>query len=106
MYLWTNRFHVEAFEGFENLIQDPRKIASEVMGESFDMFSPLFQTVGKEKPECYGERCEFCFLQQYCHSYLDNRFLEKRDFISNGIIVNEKTIDEIHKSGAKYLILR
>jgi hypothetical protein len=30
MYMWTNRFPVEAFEGYEDLIQDPRKIKSEV----------------------------------------------------------------------------
>jgi hypothetical protein len=29
--MWTNRFPAEAFEGFEDLIQDPRKIKSEVL---------------------------------------------------------------------------
>jgi hypothetical protein len=33
MYMWTNRFYAEAFEGYEDLIQDPRKIKSETMGE-------------------------------------------------------------------------
>jgi hypothetical protein len=31
MNIWTNRFPVEAFEGYEDLIQDPRKIKSEIM---------------------------------------------------------------------------
>ena len=31
IYMWTNRFPVEAFEGFEDLIQDPRKIKSEII---------------------------------------------------------------------------
>jgi len=53
MYMWTNRFHVEAFEWFEDLIQDPRKIKSEVMGESFEMFSPFIESKGKQKPECF-----------------------------------------------------
>lgn len=26
VHMWTNRFPAEAFEGFEDLIQDPRKI--------------------------------------------------------------------------------
>jgi hypothetical protein len=29
--MWTNRFPPEAFEGYEDLIQDPEKIKSEVM---------------------------------------------------------------------------
>lgn len=71
MYMWTNRFHVEAFEGFEDLIQDPRKIKSEVMGESLEMFEPFIKSKGQQKPECFGERCEYCFLNQYCHSYIE-----------------------------------
>ena len=71
MYMWTNRFHVEAFEWFEDLIQDPRKIKSEVMGESLEMFAPFIQSRWKQKPECFWERCEYCFLNQYCHSYID-----------------------------------
>ncbi len=71
MYMWTNRFHVEAFEWFEDLIQDPRKIKSEVMGESVDMFEPFILSKGSKKPECFWERCTYCFLQQYCHSYID-----------------------------------
>jgi len=38
MYMWTNRFPAEAFEGYEDLIQDPRKIKSEVMGEGLHIF--------------------------------------------------------------------
>ena len=77
MYMWTNRFHVEAFEGFEDLIQDPRKIKSEVMWESREMFEPFIKTLGQKTPECFWERCEYCFLNQYCHNYLKHLHDEK-----------------------------
>ncbi len=72
MYMWTNRFPAEAFEWYEDLIQDPRKIKSEVMGEWIWMFSKFIETKWKQKPECFGEACNVCFINQYCHSFLDN----------------------------------
>ena len=68
--MWTNRFPSEAFEWYEDLIQDPRKIKSEVMGESEEMFHPFIQTRGKKKPECFGAACDHCFLNQYCHGFI------------------------------------
>ncbi len=72
MYMWTNRFHSEAFEWFEDLIQDPRKIKSEVMWESREMFEPFIKSKWKIKPECFWERCKYCFINQYCHGYLES----------------------------------
>jgi len=72
MYMWTNRFPAESFEWYEDLIQDPRKIKSEVMWESREMFEPFIESKWKIKPECYWEACDVCFLKQYCHWFLDN----------------------------------
>ena len=72
MYMWTNRFPAEAFEGYEDLIQDPRKIKSEVMGEAYGMFEPFIKSDGKIKPQCYGDACSVCFQNQYCHDFLKN----------------------------------
>ena len=68
--MWTNRFPAEAFEGYEDLIQDPRKIKSEVMGEAYSMFEPFVKSDGKLKPQCYGEACSVCFQNQYCHDFI------------------------------------
>lgn len=73
MYMWTNRFPAEAFEGYEDLIQDPRKIKSETMGESKSMFEPFIRSGWEKKPDCYGAACDVCFLQQYCHGFLNNQ---------------------------------
>jgi len=73
MYMWTNRFPAEAFEWwYEDLIQDPRKIKSEVMWEWIGMFSRFIESKWKIKPECFGEACDYCFINQYCHWFLNN----------------------------------
>jgi len=72
MYMWTNRFSAQAFEWYEDLIQDPRKIKSEVMWEWIWMFFKFIESKGKIKPECFGEACEYCFINQYCHDFLKN----------------------------------
>ena len=80
--MWTNRFPVEAFEWYEDLIQDPRKIKSETMGiEWYDMFDSLVKTNWKVKPSCYGTACDVCFLNQFCHDYIKypERKLENRN---------------------------
>jgi hypothetical protein len=73
MYMWTNRFPIEAFEGYEDLVQDPRKIKSEVMGEALARFTQYIETNGERKPDCYGERCDVCFLKQYCHDFIKHQ---------------------------------
>jgi len=73
MYMWTNRFPTEAFEWFEDLIQDPRKIKSEVMGEWYHMFEPFIKSYWKIKPQCYWDACDVCFQKQYCHDFIDNQ---------------------------------
>jgi MoaA/NifB/PqqE/SkfB family radical SAM enzyme len=72
MYMWTNRFPAEAFEWYEDLIQDPRKIKWEVMWEGIGMFSKFIKSKWENKPECFWEACEVCFINQYCHWFLEN----------------------------------
>jgi MoaA/NifB/PqqE/SkfB family radical SAM enzyme len=73
MYMWTNRFPAEAFEWYEDLIQDPRKIKSEVMWEWRHHFEPFIISGGKEKQECYPDACDVCFLNQYCNDFIKNQ---------------------------------
>lgn len=77
MYMWTNRFPAEAFEWYEDLIQDPRKIKSEVMWESMHAFSPFISSKWEQKPECFWKACEYCFQKQYCYDFIKNNNLIK-----------------------------
>lgn len=88
MYMWTNRFPAEAFEWYEDLIQDPRKIKSEFMGESYDIFEPFIKSEWKIKPECFWEACEYCFQKQYCHDFINNISKEKIQKQQNYFIIS------------------
>lgn len=95
MYMWTNRFPAEAFEWYEDLIQDPRKIKSEVMGEWRYHFEPFITSWWDILQECYLKACDFCFQKQYCSDFIKNKnidkiknkqkyyFLKWEEFISN-----------------------
>jgi len=77
MYMWTNRFPAEAFEWYEDLVQDPRKIKSEVMWEGRHHFEPFIVSWWKEKQECYPHACDVCFLKQYCNDFIENQEKKK-----------------------------
>jgi MoaA/NifB/PqqE/SkfB family radical SAM enzyme len=64
VYIWTNRLPPEYLEGYESLIQDPHKLHSEVQGglHNFEGFLKL-----GVPPDCYGERCDHCFMKGLCH---------------------------------------
>lgn len=82
MYMWTNRFPAEAFEWFEDLIQDPRKIKSEVMWEWIENFESFILTNWEEKQQCYKDNaCSVCFIKQYCYDYIKNQVVNKIDNI-------------------------
>ena len=104
MYMWTNRFPVEAFEWYEDLIQDPRKIKSETMWEWVWHFEK-FVLDGK-KLDCFWERCEVCFIKQYCDLAIKSHKKDKTDKYKNSLIINDKNIDEINNFTWDYLILR
>lgn len=63
VYLWTNRFPVSYLEGYEHLIQEPHKLHSEVNGGRHN-FDGYLKT--GTPPDCYGERCNHCFLNGLC----------------------------------------
>ncbi len=63
VYLWTNRLPVMYLEGFERLIQDPHKLLSEFDGGRHNFEGWLRKGM---KPDCHGERCDYCFLDGPC----------------------------------------
>ncbi len=77
MYMWTNRFPAEAFEWYEDLIQDPRKIKSEVMWEWRHHFEPFILSWWKKLQKCYGDTCNYCFQKQYCNDFIKNQNKDK-----------------------------
>jgi len=97
MYMWTNRFHSEAFEWYEDLIQDPRKIKSEVMGESYEIFEPFIKSQWKIKPWCYWEACDVCFQNQYCHDYISDINKNKIDVKNFEIISWEEFPSQVYE---------
>lgn len=63
VFVWTNRFPAKYLEGYEELIQNPKKIFDEVKGGR-KMFEEFWRT-GK-KPYCRPQRCSYCFLEKFC----------------------------------------
>ena len=63
LHIWTNRFPPKYLEGFEDLIQHPVKLYDEIGGRR-DMFDEFLNN-GK-KVDCRGERCSYCFLENFC----------------------------------------
>jgi MoaA/NifB/PqqE/SkfB family radical SAM enzyme len=88
MYMWTNRFPAEAFEWYEDLIQDPRKIKSEVMWEAYDSFSRFIKNNWTKKTSCFWEACDVCFQKQYCHDFLDKINNKKLNYNSEYRVIN------------------
>jgi molybdenum cofactor biosynthesis enzyme MoaA len=77
VFIWTNRLPPQALEGFEELIQAPHKLHSEVQGglHNFEGFMKLGVA-----PDCHGERCDFCFLKGLCH----DEMFAYRDRLTSG----------------------
>lgn len=89
MYMWTNRFPAEAFEGwYEDLIQDPRKIKSEVMWEAYTMFEKFIKSEWIIKPECFWDACDFCFQKQYCHDFINNQNNKSLGILEEDFIIS------------------
>lgn len=87
MYMWTNRFPAEAFEGYEDLIQDPRKMKSEVMGEWYKMFEKFIKSDGKIKPNCFWDACDVCFQRDYCHNFINEISHAKLSITKDDLII-------------------
>lgn len=79
VYLWTNRLPVPYLEDFERLIQDPHKLFYEFDGGRHNFEGYLKRGL---KPDCHGERCDYCFLDGACRSTMFpyREHLEARDF--------------------------
>lgn len=88
MYMWTNRFPSEAFEWYEDLIQDPRKIKSEVMWEWRHHFEQFILSKWEEKQECYPNACDVCFLNQYCNDFIKNQNTKVIETNNNHFVLN------------------
>lgn len=70
IFVWTNRFPAKYLEGYEELIQNPKKILDEVKGGQ-KMFEDFWKK-GK-KPYCHPQRCSYCFLEKFCTDLLQFR---------------------------------
>lgn len=79
IYLWTNRLPVPYLEDFERLIQDPHKLQYEFDGGRHNFEGFLKRGL---KPDCYGERCDYCFLDGACRGTMFpyRQHLLERDF--------------------------
>jgi len=67
IHIWTNRLPAQYLEGYENLIQDPHKLLDEVKGRK-KQFDDFFKK--NKKIFCRGERCQYCFLQNFCQDLI------------------------------------
>lgn len=75
--IWTNRFPVHYLEGVEDLIQDPHKFYDEVRGR-FWQYDQYFKE--ERMLFCEGPRCNYCFLNRYCHR-LFQAFEDHKGFV-------------------------
>ncbi|GEM_PF-2340527 len=67
LHIWANRFPPYALEGFEHLMQHPNKFYEEIKARK-EIFRQ-FLIKGK-KMYCHGERCRYCFLENFCHDLI------------------------------------
>ncbi|MCK4539535.1 radical SAM protein [Candidatus Parcubacteria bacterium] len=106
IYIWTNRLPASYLENFENLIQDPYKLHSEIKGQKEMMDQYVFN--GKMM-DCFGERCKDCYMNNFCESLIKwkNRIdsgelkeiffdLGKIDFDFFSQIINKFKLKRIH----------
>lgn len=74
VHIWTNRLPAQYLERYEELIQDPVKIHDEVNGR-VELFNDFFI---KNKPlYCFGKKCQYCFLQNFCQDLIKVKNGEK-----------------------------
>lgn len=64
IHIWFNRFPPPYLEGYEHLIQDPYKMNDEVRGryEEYELWITRDMPISCREPE----RCDRCYLQNYC----------------------------------------
>lgn len=97
VYMWTNRFPAEVFEWYEDLIQDPRKIKSEVMWEAYYFFDRFIKSNWEKKVTCFWEACNYCFQKKYCHDFLENINTQKISINEDYLVIEwENSPKEIY----------
>jgi MoaA/NifB/PqqE/SkfB family radical SAM enzyme len=94
-HVWANRFPPSALEDFEHLMQHPFKIYEEIKSRRkiFDQFL----NNGK-KMYCRGKRCQFCFLESFCSSFIE---LKKEKMLA---INNTSFCSKIKSTKQKYIL--
>jgi MoaA/NifB/PqqE/SkfB family radical SAM enzyme len=102
VFMWTNRMPARYLEGAEDLIQDPHKIYDEVFGER-EIFRELLEK-GK-MPLCRGEKCKYCFIEDYCARILavyqalkDQKITEKKTIKKQTLLFSVKNIKKIESN--------
>jgi hypothetical protein len=99
VFIWTNRLPPQHLEGYEDLIQDPHKLHSEIQGglHNFEGFMKMGVA-----PDCHGERCDHCFLKSLCHDHM----FEYRDRLGAGSFERVRIeLDEAPASAAASAVL-
>lgn len=70
IHIWTNRLPAAYLEGYEELIQHPKKLEDEVRGMEHEL-KRFIQT--GQKMGCAGERCQYCFMNAFCRDIIELR---------------------------------
>lgn len=92
LHIWTNRFPLEHLEGYERMIQPPAKLLDEINGNR-RMFSNFI--LKDIEMECYGERCQFCFIKGMCHSLRELKTRKTIKSYPQAPCLNEKIREEV-----------
>jgi len=103
VYLWTNRLPVNYLENYEHLIQDPHKLHYEINGGRHN-----FEGLARfgVPPDCYGERCDHCFLHGICRDTLMpyQRWLKEGEFerlrLRSGEEPSERAVQQVSEQKA------
>jgi len=95
MVIWTNRLPPQVLEWYEDLIQDPNKIESEILWEGRDQFEDFFN--GWISPDCYKKRCNSCFLKDFCENIINRKKSTGLSIEDSFVLSWKKDIEDIHK---------
>lgn len=98
LFVWSNRFPAHYLEGYERLIQDPKKIYDEVNGRRTELFDPYVSDRGGLI--CLGDRCRYCFIRDFCVSLMSTKALIEAGTYDAVRISGEDRLELYRKYGA------
>lgn len=101
LHIWTNRFPAKYLEGFEDLIQHPVKLYDEIGGRR-DMFDEFIKN--GEKIDCRGERCQYCFLEDFCGDLVELKDKGKLVAHANPFCLKELNASLAAKKHPEYIL--